>query len=43
MVYDIISKKEHLTEKGKNRIKFIKSRMNDNRIDIDWSHLNYIK
>jgi hypothetical protein len=34
-VYHMILSKEHLTEKGRSKIKFIQSNMNSKRIDIN--------
>lgn len=39
-VYDMILTKDHLTEDGRIKIKFIKMKMNDNRVSISWDHLN---
>lgn len=41
IVYDMISRNEHLTDKGKQIIKSIKLGINKNRKIIDWNHLKY--
>jgi LAGLIDADG endonuclease len=42
-IYEMMCDNKHLTVEGRNIIKSIKSKMNKNRTNIDWSHLNYIK
>lgn len=39
----IISKKEHMTEKGKELILAAKNNMNDSRTNFNWSHLNLLE
>lgn len=38
-VVDIFEKKEHNTDKGKEKIVNIKSCMNNNRTEFTWDHL----
>lgn len=39
-IVQMMEKGEHLTKNGKLTIKLLKSKMNNNRIDFNWDHLN---
>ena len=41
--FRIISKKEHMTEQGKELILAAKNNMNDSRTNFNWSHLNLLE